>query len=356
MGIILYIGDSEKISGSIENLPSGRHKVALGMQSNYKHYIEEYMPDYILLSDDVDKFEEISDFISRQTGAKLIVAGDGKDGGKMIPGAARIECPRTDERFLRIVQAIDMIEDGEKAESREYRFLKQEVISFYSVQGGTGKTSVSFNAALRFAEKGMGRVLLIDLNFCEGPSDLQLDLGIASSGLDDFTESVMVGEADIRQNIDKITEGLDIACPSASLYKSDMFNIDMLHDLVYSARNEYDLVLADLPFGYGNIALEMINISTTSVLVMSGDMRRIPRIRAFNKFLPGSQKKLAVLNKIDNEGAFHGGDVEDITDLALYASIPFIAKKDRKYIRNSGRQTGIIDLRPQMDNFIDKVF
>ena len=356
MGMILYIGNNREISDNIGSFHSRGHRLtALNLQYNYRHYIEEYMPDYILLSDEIEEFREISDFITLNSDSKLIITGSSRN-NDILPGAACTGCPDTKMGFQDILQAIDRIGPAEKNDAGQYRFLKQEVVSFYSVQGGTGRTSMAFNMARRFNDRDMGKVLVIDLNFCEGPSDMHLALGMKNPrSLDHFAEDVLAGDEDAWKDISSF-EGVDVLCPPVSLYRGEKFSIDMLDDLVYSARNEYDMIVADLPFRYDNISLEMINISTTSVLVISQDIDMIQRIKAFNKFLPGRQKKLAVLNRADDTNRLTADELEDMTGIALCEKIPFICEAKRKYLISSGRPAGIIDLQDSMDGLISRVF
>jgi cellulose biosynthesis protein BcsQ len=274
----------------------------------------------------------------------------------MISGATRIECPETWERFNKIIETIDIVDPGQKRERSNYRFLKQEVISFYSVQGGTGKTSLVFNTAWSLKEKDMGRILIIDLNFCEGPSDLTINLNAGGyCNMGDFIDGVLEGDGNIGKNVFSI-EGIDILCPPLSLYQSDRLSVDLLNSLIYSARNEYDLIMADLPFRYDNISLEMMNISTTSVLVISPDIRLIPRMKSFRKFLPGNQKKMAIINKAEDLDAVLLDEFEDIIDMDICTSIPFIPATKREYIKANGEMTGIIDLQSGIDDLINRLF
>jgi cellulose biosynthesis protein BcsQ len=357
MGIILYIGNSKEIADNIGNFKSCNHRLTvLNLQYNYKHYIEEYMPDYILLSDKIKGFDEISDYVSLESDSKLIITGNNCSSEHKVPGAARIECPETYERFQKIIETIDILDPENIKEQKQFKFLKQEVLSFYSIQGGTGKTSIAYNAAYLFRKKEMGKVLLVDLNFCEGPSDMQAALGITGmQNLSDYAEDAFGGETDIKKYILSF-DRVDILCPPTSLYKGEGFSIEMLADLIYSARNEYDLIIADLPFRYDNISLEMINISTTSILILSPDMRMIPRIKAFNKFLPGNQKKLAILNKAGNSNGFIADELDDMTGITMAGRIPFIPEDDREYINSKGRPTGVIDLLPATEGLLNKVF
>ena len=87
MGIILYIGKNKEIIDNIYNIPSRNHRLAvLNLEYNYKHYIEEYMPDYILLSEDTESFGKISDYIADKTGSRLIITGNNRKNHNILPG------------------------------------------------------------------------------------------------------------------------------------------------------------------------------------------------------------------------------------------------------------------------------
>jgi cellulose biosynthesis protein BcsQ len=185
---------------------------------------------------------------------------------------------------------------------------------------------------------------------------MQIALEVSGNrDLGDYVDDTFSGETDLRKYILSI-DGIDVLFPPASLYRGEGFNIDMLASLVYSARNEYDLIITDLPFSYDNISLEMISISTTSLLILSPDMRMIPRIKAFNKFLPVKQKKLALLNKAGDSTVFIADELDDMTGIKLLKRIPFIPETDRGYINWRGRPTGMIDLQSDVEGLVNKVF
>ncbi len=356
MGIILYIGKNKEIIDNINSVQSRNNRLAaLNHKYNYKHYIEEYMPDYILLSENIDDFKEISEYIADKTDSHLIITGNNKSTG-ILPGIPVAGCPETIEQLKRVVGTIDSLDRGYKGESKDYKFLKQEITSFYSVQGGVGKTSLAFNTAWQLRKKNIGKILIIDLNFCEGPSDIPIGLNINGyRTIGDYISNMLAGDGDIKKSIIELN-GIDILCPPLSLYQSDRFDIDMLNGLIYSARNEYDVIIADLPFRYDNISLEMINLSTTSVLVLSPDMKIIPRVLEFKKFLPENQKKIAVLNKIEDMADVQIEDFENITEIPVCARFPFIPKKKKSFIEDNRTYIDIINMQTGINDLIDNIF
>ena len=219
-----------------------------------------------------------------------------------------------------------------------------------------GKTSLAFNTAWKLKQKNIGKILILDLNFCEGPSDIPIGLNISGyRTIGNYINNILSGDEDIKKSTIELS-GIDILCPPLSLYQSDKFNVDMLDGLIYSARNEYDVVIVDLPFRYDNVSLEMINLSTTSVLVLSPDIKVMPRILEFKKFLPENQKKIAVLNKVEDVGDVWIEDFENITEIPVCTRFPFIPNREKCFIKNNKAFINIIDMQNGIDNLIDNIF
>jgi len=156
--------------------------VCLNGERYTKHYIEEYMPSYIILSSDIKDFKNIAEYINEYTDCELIVTGNYKKFEELI---------------------IDEME-AEKISGRrnEYKFINQQIISFYSVQGGVGKTSIAFNLAWFLKDLANIKILVIDLNFCEGPSDLSANLNLPlSHNLSLFIENISDGQDALAKSV-----------------------------------------------------------------------------------------------------------------------------------------------------------
>jgi MinD-like ATPase involved in chromosome partitioning or flagellar assembly len=220
-----------------------------------------------------------------------------------------------------------------------------------------GKTSLVFNLAWYLKDIIKGKILIIDLNFCEGPSDLNVNLGLdLTPNLSMFIERIVQGvecfdKSVVSLGIDKI----DILQPPLSIYQSDKFNIDMLESIIYHARNKYDIILADVPFRYDNISLEMLNLSTTSILVLSPNIRLVKRVCDFQKFLPRYQKKGVIFNKISSGEKKYIDKYKSIIGIPVFEKISFIPVRDRKMIENKRGYFNILNLQPAMQG-LEKIF
>lgn len=357
MGIILYIGKNKEITDNITEITLNNYKVAI-LNSNYyyKHYIEEYMPDYIILSTDTDNFKEISRYIADKTSIKLIITDKDKKDKKISGNVLQISEPSTSDQLKKILDTIDELDSIRTDNKGKYRFIKQEVLSFYSIQGGVGKTSIAFNTAWYLRNKNIGKILLIDLNFCEGPSDISIRLKISGlANLGTYIKNTLKGINDIQNCITNLNN-IDIMIPPLSLHQSDSFNLDMLNNLIYSARNDYDVIIADIPFRYDNISLEMLNLSTSSVIVLSPDISLAPRVVDFQKFLPVRQKKAAILNKIEDRGIQIKKDYENIIGIPVCGQFDFVPKDKKKLLKNGRSVMGLPDMQAGIKDLADYIF
>jgi len=357
MGIILYIGKNKDTTDSIAEITLKNHEVAiLNHNYYYKHYIEEYMPDYIILSADTDNYSEISSYIAEKNSIKLIVTEKDRLDIDQSGSALQISEPASSGQIKEILNIIDKIDQAEPDNNGKCKYAKQEVLSFYSIQGGVGKTSIAFNTAWYLSKRDIGRILLIDLNFCEGPSDISIRLKVDRlTNMSTYIKNTLKGTGNIQDSITNLNN-IDIMIPPLSLHQSDGFNLDMLNNLIYSARNDYDVIIADIPFRYDNVSLEMLNLSTSSIIVLSPDISLAPRVVDFQKFLPEKQKKAAILNKVEERNIQIKKDYESIIGIPVCGQFDFVPKSNRKLLKDGKSVIGLPDMQAGIRELADYLF
>jgi len=359
MEIILIIIKNKELINNITRIKLQNHNILVLTNINYiKHHIEEYMPKYVILSAKFKKYKEIAEYINRYTTSELFITDLEK---KKNTISRDIYLGRIDniEDLKRVLEIIDNLNlKINRKEENSYKFIPQRIISFYSIQGGVGKTSMVFNFAWYIKDIVDGKILIIDLNFCEGPSDLTINLGLnISPNLSIFIEKITQGKDCFNKSIINLDNNkIDILQPPLSIYQSDKFNIDMLDSIIYSARNDYDIIIADIPFRYDNISLEMLNLSTTSILVLSPNVKLAPRVSNFQKFLPTSQKKGIIFNKVGQSEKTYIDEYESILDIPVCDRIPFVPEEDRKMIASGSNSFDILDLQSRMSNLRNFIF
>ena len=357
MGIILYIGKNKETTDNINEITLKNHEVAiLNCNYYYKHHIEEYMPDYIILSADIDNYSEISKYIAEKQSIELIITDKDRLDIDQSGNVLKINEKTSSGQINEILNIIDRIDQTQPDNNGRYKYAKQEVLSFYSIQGGVGKTSIAFNTAWYLSKRDVGRILFIDLNFCEGPSDMTIRLkSDRLANMSSYIKNTLKGAGNIQDSVTALNN-IDIMMPPLSLHQSDGFNIDMLNNLIYSARSDYDVIIADIPFRYDNVSLEMLNLSTSSVIVLSPDIGLAPRVVDFQKFLPGKQKKAAILNKVEEVDIQIKKDYESIIGIPFCGQFDFVPKDKRKLLKDGKSVIGLPDMQAGIRELVDYLF
>lgn len=353
MKLILIVTKNNEIISNISKIKlKNFNLLALADVKYVKYYLEEYLPEYVIISAKFKNYEDIVEYINcRSKGKPIVIDSDnGKSSIFQNVYLSGIKNLKDLEKVLNIID--DLKPDLKRKRTDCFQFINQQIISFYSIQGGVGKTSIVFNLAWYLKDIIKGKILIIDLNFCEGPSDLNVNLGLdPTPNLSMFIERIVQGVDCFDKSVASLgIDKIDILQPPLSIYQSDKFNIDMLESIIYHARNKYDIILADIPFRYDNITLEMLNLSTTSILVLSPNIRLVPRVNDFQKFLPHYQKKGIIFNKILSDEKKYIDKYKSIIGIPIYEQISFIPAEDRKMIGNKRDYFNILDLQTAMSS------
>ncbi|MCJ7727993.1 MAG: hypothetical protein MUO96_05055, partial [Actinobacteria bacterium] len=148
MEIILVIIKDKELIKNIPGIKLQNHNILVLSNINYiKHYIEEYMPKYVILSAKFKNYKEIAEYINSYITGELFITDLEK---KKNTISRDIYLGRIDniEDLKRVLEIIDNLNlKINRKEENSYKFIPQQIISFYSIQGGVGKTSMVFNFA-----------------------------------------------------------------------------------------------------------------------------------------------------------------------------------------------------------------
>jgi len=156
--------------------------------------------------------------------------------------------------------------------------LKQEIIAVYSFKGGVGKTTL-VKTLLESLDKNI-KVLVVDLNFRDGGSDLSfmLDLPVLPHigvWLKERTkESFFENLIEYSSNVSVLQ-----APPKVSLVRDIKENdVDAV---VKFARSKFDIIIFDLPDEFNEIVKSALDNATKIVVLSKGTEGEFARMKEF---------------------------------------------------------------------------
>lgn len=229
-------------------------------------------------------------------------------------------------------------------------FLKQHIISFYSIQGGSGKTTAALNLAWFLQDIPKAKVLFIDFNFSAGQSDIGMKMNFpAYPNLCSFIEKIENPYIAYKESILSFKDvRIHFIQPPLSLLQSDKLNVDMLNELIYLARSDYDFIMADLPCRYDNIIMECLNISTIICFVSTMEGIQAARIANFLDIFKPLQKCGLIINDIADNDGIVPSRMENIAGIPLFSVIKKQEPKKSRYLAVGGAATCFPDLQQSM--------
>jgi cellulose biosynthesis protein BcsQ len=229
-------------------------------------------------------------------------------------------------------------------------YLKQQIISFYSMQGGSGRTTAALNLAWFLQNMPKAKVLFIDFNFSVGQSDTAMKLNFpVFPNLCSFIEKIGNPYLAYKESILSFKDfNVHFIQPPLSLLQSDKLNIDMLDELIYLARNDYDFIIADLPSRYDNICMEMLNISTIICFVSTMESTQAARIANFIDIYKPLQKCGLIINDHTySDGSVPSG-LENIAGIPLYSMFKRQEPKNTHHLAIGSSNTCFPNLQREM--------
>jgi len=143
---------------------------------------------------------------------------------------------------------------------------RQKIISVCRAKGGVGCTV--FALGLAYAISKEIRTLLIDLNFAEGGSDLPFYLCLT-----DYPNLGVAGIEPKNMAI-RVDSGFYVIQPPRHMPEK---MIDVEH-LIYSARQDFDAIVIDLPNEQSELVHKAISLSNTIMAITSGLDQEIVRL------------------------------------------------------------------------------
>ncbi len=209
------------------------------------------------------------------------------------------------EKKLKRKKKIESEENRKKSnreESITFKTIRQKIIVLAKAKGGVGSTALAIYIGNILKKL---KILLIDLNFSNGGSDISYYLNlpkvpnivnfISNYNLKAFKDSVI----SVRSNLDIIQ-----APPTIDL--SANVELRDIYGLVDIAKKKYDLIVFDLPNNFNDLTAGVIDLADILIMISDGTVGSLSRLAKIDsQFSYNDLNKVLVLNKQSDRKLFN---------------------------------------------------
>jgi pilus assembly protein CpaE len=186
------------------------------------------------------------------------------------------------------------------------------IMSIFSPKGGVGKTTISFNLAVAFAQFDQ-RTVLVDGNIQFGDLRALLKVpGDAPSILDLPTDRI--AESDLGEVLWRDPSGIDILLAPPRIEMAEMLTPRDVEKILSLLRRVYDVIVIDMSCQINDINLAFLDASDAIVEIVTYDSTSIQSAVAvadtFRSIGYPASKVRYLINRADSSGGINPDDLE----------------------------------------------
>lgn len=200
---------------------------------------------------------------------------------------------------------------------------RSKVISFFGGKGGTGKTTIAVNTAVSLAASGK-KTVIIDADLQFGDVTVLLDLEPKDTIYELSREKGEVGIDVVKSMLCLHSSGLDVLAAPKSPELSEYISEKTMELVINTLRPYYEYIIIDLPPGFNDTTIAVIENSDIVNMVASVDIVSLRNAKicfGILEALRQSDKVELVLNKFI-KGIIGKKDFETILKLDTKLCLP----------------------------------
>ena len=133
-----------------------------------------------------------------------------------------------------------------------------KVITFFRSVGGVGATAIATQAGCLIAADSSKRVCFLDLDVQFGSAAHHLDLQPSLTLLDLATAGARLDGALLQSVATRHASGLHVIAAPPDVAPLDLLDVDSASEILSVARQEFDIVIVDLPNAWTNWSLSVL--------------------------------------------------------------------------------------------------
>lgn len=204
--------------------------------------------------------------------------------------------------------------------ANDFRIIGQEVIALWGAKGGDGRTTVALMLAQALQDF---ETVLIDLNFRDGPGDINIALDLpAIPHLGRLLDEQTDRRKGFMESLIKPKKwGFAVIQPPPTIDQADQITPDDIIDLIDQARRVFQVVIIDLPADLSPLTLEAVDLSTTILFVATTHAGGLARLELLKSYVRKDIARSLVLNRFKSS-AGRAREISHFLDMPLAAAIP----------------------------------
>jgi pilus assembly protein CpaE len=210
-----------------------------------------------------------------------------------------------------------------------------EIISVFSAKGGTGKSVLAFNFALKLSKKEGNKVLLIDGDFLFGDVGVLVDekpIKTIENLVDDMAfESYAI----MKEYITETNYNIDALLAPKRPENAEKITKTNIEEILKITKKEYDYIIVDLGTNYNNSTLTFLDLSDQIFMITLMDLMSIKNTKIgidVMKSLDYDEDKLKlIVNQYNKKNNISATKLKKYLNYEVYFKVP----EDRKIINDS---------------------
>ncbi|MHB1275433.1 MAG: AAA family ATPase [Candidatus Humimicrobiaceae bacterium] len=359
MKIILLITENSEITDNITKYkPQNLDLVVIRKEKYVKHYLGEYLPDYVIVNIPLKNLKDLNEYTLKNPQSTIFFSNFEKCDEEIHPNFIFTENINLKKDIKEIIEAISKIETETNTENeKRFKLINQQIFSVVGLKGGTGKTTFSYNLAYLLKKTFDAKVVLLDLNLSQGPSDLSSYLKINQiPNLNYYIENFREGEDALKKSIISTNSNeIDILLPPLSMIQGNKLSIDLLNKLINLMKGFYNFIIMDLPNNFNSLTQEAAALSD-ALLILSVPLKscalKLSKFSLKNSFKV--QNTISVLNDPYNYAPISRNDFSEISGYPVLLEIHCIEHNERNFLDFKGKNTDLISMQSEIKQLINK--
>ncbi len=201
-----------------------------------------------------------------------------------------------------------------------------QVITFFNVKGGAGKSVLSANTGVLLAKKWRKRVVLLDLNLAFGDQAILLSLPNDKNIYELLTQGGPLRPEKIESQLTVHKSGLKVLLPPPLPEYAEKIRIEFIEQIIESLRTNYDYIIIDTHNQLSDLELRLLETSDLILLIMTMELTFVKNtkllLELFQRMKIPREKVKVVLNRAFKTLGLEPSRVENSLRYAISYFIP----------------------------------